>query len=52
MYSEKKRAKQKAATAIRVIINVARELSAAERVLLEDKDSGKKARAKGENNDC
>jgi hypothetical protein len=51
MCSKKRQAKQKAATAIRVIINAARELTAAERVLLKDYASGKKARAKGQPND-
>ena len=48
MCSKNKRAKQKAAEAIRVIINAARELNAAERVLLEEKNPGKKSRAKGD----
>ena len=51
MYSEKKRAKQKAATAIRAIIEAARELTAAERVLLEGKESIKKTKAKEGSND-
>jgi len=51
MYHNKKEAKHKAATAIRAIIEAARELTAAERVLLEGKDSGNKPRSKGEIND-
>ena len=51
MCSKKKQAKQKAATAIRVIINAARELTAAESVLLENKASSKKTGAKSVPND-
>ena len=47
MYSQKREARQKAATAIRTIIEAAGELTAAERVLLEDKNSDNKPRSKG-----
>jgi ribosomal protein L31E len=51
MCSKKKQAKQKAATAIRVIINAARKLTAAEGVLLENETSSKKTAVKDESND-
>lgn len=50
MYHEKKKARSQAAKAIRVIIQAARELTAAEQVLLEENASSKKTGVKGNSN--